>query len=364
MGTKHFAFAAATVLACVTSNVFAASPVGLYIVPGIFFDDAAPAASGSLSAGSKIDPAFRSSLDIGATVSLMQQRAQAHFPSLAQNLDSGNRGRTLALSVQVTRASRYEISKTDGTTDIYLPITLSVYINNPMTGEVLQSFSQTRYDVLTVSGAPTSDENASKVSAAYRADLSTLLDSVLTTAASQFNPYMVNAKVADTWHGYVILDQGYQAGIGKGDVMDDGEAEIRVEYSGQHYAVGVPVLGTPKNGASFSRPATMALSDVKKPRVMALVSDGNSDLSDAVMTQLFTELQSSAGVDRQPYEHWPQSQWRTSVAGLFHPHGRTACTELHAADKPQLQDAAKLSGMGVCRIAIARRTCVVRGRCQ
>ena len=289
MGTKHFAFAAATVLACVTSNVFAASPVGLYIVPGIFFDDAAPAASGSLSAGSKIDPAFRSSLDIGATVSLMQQRAQAHFPSLAQNLDSGNRGRTLALSVQVTRASRYEISKTDGTTDIYLPITLSVYINNPMTGEVLQSFSQTRYDVLTVSGAPTSDENASKVSAAYRADLSTLLDSVLTTAASQFNPYMVNAKVADTWHGYVILDQGYQAGIGKGDVMDDGEAEIRVEYSGQHYAVGVPVLGTPKNGASFSRPATMALSDVKKPRVMALVSDGNSDLSDAVMTQLFTD---------------------------------------------------------------------------
>jgi hypothetical protein len=33
----------------------------------------------------------------------------------------------------------------------------------------------------------------------------------------------------------------------------------------------------------------MALSDVKKPRVLALVSDGNTDLSDAVSTQLFTD---------------------------------------------------------------------------
>lgn len=222
MGIKHITFAAATVLACMSSHAFAASAVGLYVVPGIFFDDAASATSGYPSAGSsKIDSAFRSSLDIGATVSLMQQDAQAHFPALTQNLDSGNRRRTLALSAQVTRASRYEIPKTDGTTDIYLPVTLSVYISNPMTGEVLQSFSQTRYDVLTVSGTPTSEENASKVSAAYRSGFSTLLNSVLTTAASQFNPYVVEAKVADIWRGYVILDQGYQAGIGKGDILDD-----------------------------------------------------------------------------------------------------------------------------------------------
>jgi hypothetical protein len=290
MRIKLITLAAATVLASMTSAAFAASPVGLYVVPGIFFDDAPSAASGSPSAGSsKIDPMFRSALDIGATVSLLQQDAQGHFPALVQNLDSGNRRRTLALSVQVARASHYEIPKTDGTTDIYLPITLSVYISNPMTGEVLQSFSQTHYDVMTVSGATTSDENVSKVSAAYRSGFATALDSVLTSAASQFSPYVVEAKVADTWRGFVILDQGYQAGIGKGDILDDGAAEVRVEYSGQHYAVAVPVLGTPKDGAVFSRPATMALADVKKPRVMALVSDGNADLSDAVSTQLFTD---------------------------------------------------------------------------
>jgi hypothetical protein len=290
MGIRHFVFAAITVMVCATGNAFAAPSVGLYVVPGIFFDDAAPGAGGGPSGGSsKIDPAFRSSLDIAAAVSLLQKDAQAHFPALVPSVDSANRRRTLALSVQVTRASRYEIPKADSTTDIYLPVTLSAYVSNPMTGEVLQSFSQTRYNVLTVSGSPTSDANQSKVGAAYRDGFSTLLDSVLATAASQFNPYVVEAKVADTWRGYVILDQGYQAGIGKGDIMDDGAAELRVEYSGQHYAVAVPVLGTPKDGAIFSRPATMALTDVKKPRVMALVSDGNPDLSDAVSTQLFAD---------------------------------------------------------------------------
>jgi hypothetical protein len=72
-------------------------------------------------------------------------------------------------------------------------------------------------------------------------------------------------------------------------VLDSGDAELRVEYAGQNYAVAIPVLGTPKGGATFSRPGTMALSDVKKPRVLALVSDGNTDLSEAVSTRLFTD---------------------------------------------------------------------------
>jgi len=289
MYLKAITVATAVALASFAGQAAQASSVGLYVVPGIFFDDSADATGGSTGASSKIDSAFRPSLDIGQTVALLQQQAQAHFPSLTTTIDSKNRLRTLALSVQVTRVSRYQIYKTDGTTDIYLPITLSVYFSNPMTGEVLQSFNQTHYDVLTVSRSQTPAEIASKVSAAYRNGFSTLLDSTLTAAASQFNPYVVETKVADTWRGFVILDKGYQAGIGKGDVMDDGDAEIRVEYAGQNYAVAVPVLGTPKDGTVFSRAGTMALSDVKKPRVLALVSEGNPNLSDAVSTQLFTD---------------------------------------------------------------------------
>lgn len=288
MGLKAITLAAAAALASVGGHAASTSPVGLYVVPGIFFDGGASAA-GSTGGSSKIDPAFRSSLDIGQTVGLLLQQAQVHFPTLAATIDSKNRLRTLALSVQVTRVSRYQIDKTDGTTDIYLPITLSLYLSNPMTGEVLQSFSQTRYDVLTVSQSMSPAEVAAKVSAAWRSGFSAVLDSTLTQAAGQFNPYVVDTKVADTWHGFVILDRGYQSGIGKGDVMDDGDAEIRIEYAGQNYAVAVPVLGTPKDGAVFSRAGTMALSDVKKPRVLALVSDGNRDLSDAVSTQLFTD---------------------------------------------------------------------------
>lgn len=262
----------------------AAPAAGLYVVPGIFFDDGAAGAGSS-----KVDPAFRPALDVKQASALLQERAQAHFKALAPDLDSKNRLRTLALSVQVTRVSRYRIDKSDGTTDIYLPITLSVYFSNPMTAEVLQSFSQTRYDVLTVARAQGAAGIDAKVAAAYRAGFAALLDSTLAAAAAQFNPYVVETRVADTWRGFVILDQGYQAGIGKGDVLNDGESEIRVEYAGQRYAVAVPVLGAPRDGAVFSRANTMALSDVRKPRVLALVSDGNPDLSDAVSTQLFTD---------------------------------------------------------------------------
>jgi hypothetical protein len=289
MRAKAISLIAAFAFAGSVQQVQAAPSVGLYVVPGIFFDDAAPGAAQSSGASSKIDPGFRSSLDIGQTVALLQQRAQAHFPALEATIDSKNRLRTLALSVQVTRVSRYQIDKTDGTTDIYLPITLSVYFSNPVTGEVLQSFSQTRYDVMTVQRSLAQADVDAKVSAAYRSGFAALLDSTLTASASQFNPYVVEATAADTWRGFVILDKGYQAGIGKGDVLDAGDAEVRVEFAGQNYAVAVPVLGTPKSGTVFSRASTMALSDVKKPRVLALVSEGNPDLSDAVSTQLFTD---------------------------------------------------------------------------
>ena len=139
MRAKAISLIAAFAFAGSVQQVQAAPSVGLYVVPGIFFDDdAARGAAQSSSASSKIDPGFRSSLDIGQTVAWLQQRTQAHFPALEATIDSKNRLRTLALSVQVTRVSRYQIDKTDGTTDIYLPITLSVYFSNPVTGEVLQ----------------------------------------------------------------------------------------------------------------------------------------------------------------------------------------------------------------------------------
>ncbi|MGO4308007.1 hypothetical protein [Cupriavidus sp. RAF12] len=276
------AAAAAALAAC--GNAAAAAGVGLYVVPGIFFDDA-----GAGAGSSKIDPAFRPALDMKQSVAKLQERAQAHFKTLAPTIDSKNRLRTLALSVQVTRASRYQIEKSDGTTDIYLPLTLSLYFSNPMTGEVLQSFSQTRYDVMTVTLASGKAAIDASVANAYRNGFATLLDTMLAGAAGQFNPYVVETRVVDTWRGFVILDRGYRAGIGKGDVMNDGASEIRVEHAGADYAVAVPVLGAPKDGAVFSRAGTMALSDVKKPRVLALVSDGNDDLSNAVSTQLFTD---------------------------------------------------------------------------
>src|ERR1700688_1365490 len=113
MRTKAITLIAALAFAGAAQHVQAATSVGLYVVPGIFFDDAARGAAQSSGMSSKIDPGFRSSLDIGQTVALLQQQAQAHFPALEATIDSKNRLRKLALSVQVTRVSRYQIDKTD-----------------------------------------------------------------------------------------------------------------------------------------------------------------------------------------------------------------------------------------------------------
>ncbi len=159
--------------------------------------------------------------------------------------------------------------------------------------------------------------------------------------------------------------------------MDDGDAEIRVEYAGQNYAVAVPVLGTPKDGAVFSRAGTMALSDVKKPRVLALVSDGNAVLSDAVSTQLFTDKLGS----NAPFATLPLnanfSQVQASIdshTGIGHdvsgnralpdyfirmvlPAARHYESPTNLSYKTQQVSA----GMGFCRTAVARRSRVVFG---
>jgi hypothetical protein len=287
MNFRMTAVATLAALAWVPPLALAAGSPGLYVVPGVFFSDATQ--GDTAAASSKINPNFRSSLDMAAESALVQQIAQTHFPGIVPTIDKTNRQRTLALSVQVSRASLYEITKSDGTTDLYQPITLSTYISNPLTGEVLQSFAQTRYSIQTVSGDTASSQNAAKIRSAFHDGFEKLLNDVLTQASANFKPYVVEATAADTWKGYVILNKGFGAGIGKGDILDSASSEVRVEYAGEHYAVAVPVLGSPTSGDVFSRPTTMALSEVRKPRVITLVSGANPDLAPAVSTQLFAD---------------------------------------------------------------------------
>ncbi len=87
-----------------------------------------------------------------------------------------------------------------------------------------------------------------RVAGAYRNGFAARWSRCLASAARQFNPYVVETRVADTWRGFVILDRRCCADMA-GDVMNDGASEIRVEHAGADCAVAVLVLGTPKDGA-------------------------------------------------------------------------------------------------------------------
>ena len=62
----------------------------------------------------------------------------------------------------------------------------------------------------------------------------------------------------------------------------------------------------------------MKLSDVKKPRVLVVVSDGNADIPDAVMSQLFAD---QLGADAQFADAAAECKlWQGSVRNrLEHP---------------------------------------------
>jgi len=270
----------------------AGETIHVYPVPGIFFDEGADNQKG---VASKISPEIGKVLkaNIRQNVGYAGQAIAKNFNNLTQQIDAKNRYRTLAVSVQVTRASRFEVNKKDGTRDIYLPLTLSLYFSNPLTGEVLQSFNQTRVTTFT----STPDTIAAKISQYTQQSFERTLDELLTHAASQFKPYVVEATVKETWKGYGILDKGYAAGIGKDDILLDTDGnEIKIEHAGQDYAVATPIGGKISSGGRYARTSMMKLSDVKKPRVLVVVSDGNADIPDAVMSQLFAD---QLGADAQ-----------------------------------------------------------------
>lgn len=265
-----------------------AAEIELLVVPGVFTDT-----SGGTGAGSLVSPEFARVMSPEFTrtaVAHLVSSSKVKFGNLTTEINSNNRLRTIALSLQVVRATRANVDKPDETRDIYLPVSISIHLSNPNTGEVLQGFSKTMYSVFTVRKDETAQSVNAKIEAAYRDGLLKAIDAVLSEARAGFSPYLIETKVKKLWNGFVILDGSSREGLGPGDLLESPDGnEIRVEYAADNYAVAIPVIGNPTSGEKFSRPSLMKLSDVRKPRVLTLVGEPNNEVPPAVLTQLFVD---------------------------------------------------------------------------
>ncbi|MFL6675671.1 MAG: hypothetical protein ACJ8LG_20545 [Massilia sp.] len=275
-------FALACALALAGGHALAASQLKLYPVRGLFV---APPEQG----GALIHPLFRTAVPNVQGGEQFRDEFVKAFPDAALTVADKDKRWTLVSSMQVVRASHYSVDKVDGTSDVLVPVSGSLYFTNAISGEVLYTVAGTYYARATVNGSGKQVDDA-RLQAMFVSAYKGLVADLLARAREQFKPHTVAGAVKREWNGLYILDRGQDAGIAKGDALSDPDGNtLDVVYSAPGYAVGSPSLGKIAVNASYARETNLSLSDIKKPRVMVLVDQVPDGFPADIVRHLFSD---------------------------------------------------------------------------
>jgi hypothetical protein len=276
----------ALALALLSAGAAQAAPgLQLYPVKGVFF----PSEEGP----SRIDADFRSMIEAGEQP-YFATKFREKFPEAAKTIAEGTQRRTFAVSLQIARASRYTVAKTNGTVDMYLPVTASVYFTNVMTGEVL--YAATRTTIKMVNVMP---ENAKaggdKTKSLFADTFHGVVDDLIGDAKERFKPQTVSAKVEKEWKGVAILGGGTNDGLRRDDTLTDEKGnELKVLHAGPDYAVASPTLGTFSKGTVFAKASNGTLAEIQKPRMLPLIEQAPAGFPEESLVQLFGDALGAA----------------------------------------------------------------------
>lgn len=246
-----------------------------------------------------VDPLFCPQLGIDQRAAFGAAFAQAVGkafrnvePSFGAHLPAGAtpvarlRG-TLAVSLRLTRAALHTVAKPGGAVDAYAPITLTLDITNPATGEVV--FTRTRSDV--AEGVQAAGTVETEVARQFQAHLSNAMQKLVAESAAAFRPYAQTAKVvgsvmlAKGETGYVV-DKGRNAGLRSGDgINGDG----KVIYAGPDYAVIEAQLSEYRTGQVLSRMATAPVETLARPSVLTVVEGAPEGYSSQWLGQILED---------------------------------------------------------------------------
>lgn len=182
-----------------------------------------------------------------------------------------NKHEVLVASLHLIRASQYHVPK-NGIDEIHLPITLSIIITNPSTGEALYSFTDTSYAVARTSGSGADHQAERLLLEQTEANYRSLLHALIQKAKAGYSPAKIEAKAVTSWKGLLILDKGSKAGIARDDSLIDKQGnELSVKYVTEQYAVASPLLGKVKQGNTFFKYANLStVNQFVKPKVLTM----------------------------------------------------------------------------------------------
>jgi len=192
------------------------------------------------------------------------------------DISATSRNKVLVASLHLIRTSQYVVPKElSKSTEYHLPITLSIQLTNPATGEVLYSFTRTSYAPVEVHD---SEKNTPQCDLLLRnattSNYRGLLLGLIKEAKRGYNPIQTEASVAKIWKKMAILDKGSKFGIAKNDSLEDAQGNmLHVLYVDENYSVGNLALGAyPAIGSIFSKYSNQDTAKaVKKPRVLTML---------------------------------------------------------------------------------------------
>ncbi len=192
-------------------------------------------------------------------------------PLATDNITDLNKHEVLVASLHLVRASQYVVPKM-GNYEVHMPITLSIVITNPSTGEAVYSFTRTSYAAVLLAN-PHVDFQAQKLLLEQTAsNYRTLMQTLIKEAKAGYNPTKIEISIADTWKGLYILDKGSKFGIAQGDsIVDSAGNELSVKYVSENYAVAASLLGNVDRSRTFFKYATASTANqFNKPRVLTM----------------------------------------------------------------------------------------------
>lgn len=263
---EHFNRIILLLIACLLPSTIFAAPA-VYPVKGVFGFE-----SGSIQQKA---PAFSKWVAIRGAESLEKEfdaEFRKAFGSLAaDNITDTNKHEVLVASLHLVRASQYEVPKM-GNYEVHMPITLSIVITNPSTGEAIYSFTKTSYAAALVPN-PNADGRAQKILVDQTAsNFRALLGTLIKETKAGYNPSKLEISVVDTWKGLYILNKGSKHGIAKDDSITDPDGnELTVRHVAEEYSVASSLLGKIDKSKKLFKYATASTSNqFNKPRVLTM----------------------------------------------------------------------------------------------
>lgn len=213
---------------------------------------------------------------------------QAFPEQITEKILKSDRNRSLVASLHIVRARHYSVSKPNGTQDVYVPVTGSIYFTNPLTAEVAIALSLTVKPIQTLATNDPQFEN--RLTELYETAFVGLQEALIKQAKERFRPEVIEAVIVDTPFGLAHTSLGNDGGLGQGDILlpEDGSPPLKLIACDNAGCVGKRNVGLIQKGDRFVKRSTGKLKSLDKPSVFVTVSAPDLALS-TVWGQIFSE---------------------------------------------------------------------------